>query len=72
MRGSLPPHRPRLALMSQGSLRGNGTWGFGRYKFQHEPIFYAHVAGQKDLWYGDKSQSTLWQENKPARRSWGR
>jgi ParB-like chromosome segregation protein Spo0J len=24
------------------------AWGFGRYKFQHEPIFYAHVAGEKD------------------------
>ena len=42
------------------------AWGFGRYKFQHEPIFYAHVAGERDPWYGDKSQSTLWQENKPA------
>jgi DNA modification methylase len=42
------------------------AWGFGRYKFQHEPVFYAHVAGQSDAWYGDKSQSTLWQENKPA------
>jgi DNA modification methylase len=42
------------------------AWGFGRYKFQHEPIFYCHVAGQKDRWYGNKSQSTLWQENKPA------
>jgi len=42
------------------------AWGFGRYKFQHEPIFYAHVGGQKDAWYGDKSQSTLWQEKKPA------
>jgi DNA modification methylase len=42
------------------------AWGFGRYKFQHEPLFYAHVAGQKDAWYGDKSQSTLWQEKKPA------
>ena len=42
------------------------AWGFGRYKFQHEPIFYAHVTGQKDSWYGDKSQSTLWQEKKPA------
>jgi DNA modification methylase len=40
-------------------------WGFGRYKFQHEPIFYCHVAGQTDAWYGDKTQSTLWQENKP-------
>ena len=42
------------------------AWGFGRYKFQHEPIFYCHVAGQSDPWYGDKSQSTLWQEQKPA------
>ena len=42
------------------------AWGFGRYKFQHEPIFYAHVAAQKDCWYGDKTQSTLWQEKKPA------
>jgi DNA modification methylase len=42
------------------------AWGFGRYKFQHEPIFYAHVAGAVDSWYGDLSQSTLWQESKPA------
>jgi DNA modification methylase len=42
------------------------AWGFGRHKFQHEPIFYCHVAGQKDTWYGDKSQSTLWEEKKPA------
>jgi DNA modification methylase len=42
------------------------AWGFGRYKFQHEPLFYAHVADQKDCWYGDKTQSTLWQEKKPA------
>ena len=42
------------------------AWGFGRYKFQDEPMFYAHVAGEKDPWYGDKSQSTLWEEKKPA------
>ncbi len=42
------------------------AWGFGRYKFQHEPLFYCHVSGEKDLWYGDRSQSTLWQENKPV------
>jgi len=42
------------------------AWGWGRYKFQHEPLFYCHVAGQKDPWYSDKSQSTLWQEKKPA------
>lgn len=42
------------------------AWGFGRYKFQHEPIFYCHIAGKTDAWFGDKSQSTLWEENKPA------
>jgi len=42
------------------------AWGFGRYKFQHEPIFYGHLADEKDLWFGDKSQSTLWQEKKPV------
>ena len=42
------------------------AWGHGRYKFQHEPIFYCHRAKQSDPWYGDKSQSTLWQEKKPA------
>jgi len=42
------------------------AWGHGRYKFQHEPIFYIHVAGESDSWYGDKSQSTLWEENKPS------
>jgi DNA modification methylase len=42
------------------------AWGFGRYKYRHEPLYYAHVAGQKDAWYGDKSQSTLWEEKKPA------
>jgi len=42
------------------------AWGFGRYKFQHEPIFYCHLTGQTDAWYGDKSQSTLWQEKKPV------
>src|ERR1035441_6481934 len=27
-------------------------------------IFYCHVAGQSDAWYGDKTQSTLWQDNR--------
>jgi DNA modification methylase len=42
------------------------AWGFGRYKYRHEPLFYCHLAGQKDAWYGDKTQSTVWEENKPA------
>jgi DNA modification methylase len=41
------------------------AWGFGRYKFQHEPIFYCHVAGQSDSWYGDKTQSTCGARRSP-------
>ena len=43
-----------------------GAFGFARYKFQHEPIFYVHVKGQSDAWYGDLTQTTVWQEKKPA------
>jgi DNA modification methylase len=41
-------------------------WGHGRYKYQHEPIFYCHRQGEVDAWYGDKSASTLWQFDKPS------
>jgi len=43
-----------------------GAFGFARYKFQHEPIFYCHVKGESDKWYGDLTQTTVWQEKKPA------
>ena len=29
-------------------------------------MFYCHVRGQTDAWYGDKSESTVWEEKKPA------
>ena len=54
----------RCATPSSGQkLRAFGFW---RYKFQHEPIFYCHVKGQSDKWYGDLTQTTVWQEKKPA------
>ena len=42
------------------------AWGFGRYKFQHEPMFYCYINGENDAWYGDKRQSTLWEIKKPS------
>lgn len=45
--------------------KNHHAWGFGRYKFQHEPIFYGHKKGESDSWYGDLTQSTLWEVNKP-------
>jgi hypothetical protein len=61
----------RAYVIADNKLAENAGWddnlrGFGRYKFRHEPLFYCHVAGQKDPWYGDKTQSTLWEEKKPA------
>ena len=43
-----------------------GAFGFARYKFQHEPIFYCHIAGESDNWYGDLTQTTVWHEKKPS------
>ncbi len=37
----------------------------GRYKTQHEPIYYAYRKGQVDAWYGDRAQSTVWPFDKP-------
>ena len=47
-------------------VKNSGAFGFARYKFQHEPIFYVHVEGESDKWYGDKTQTTVWMEKKPA------
>jgi len=43
------------------------AWGMGRYKYQHEPILYCYVKGKTDSWYGDKTQNTLWNVNKPSK-----
>jgi DNA modification methylase len=47
-------------------VKNTFAWGFGRYKFRHEPIFYAHIKDKPDNWYGDKTQNTVWEEKKPS------
>src|SRR5262249_27978366 len=42
------------------------AWGRGRYKYQHEPIYYCHHQGEVDAWYGDHTQSSLWAFDKPS------
>lgn len=37
--------------------KGHFAQSFARYKGQHEPIFYCHVKGQKDVWYGNNAQT---------------
>jgi DNA modification methylase len=47
-------------------VKNTFAWGFSRYKWRHEPIFYCYKEGKKDPWYDDKSQSTVWEEKKHA------
>jgi DNA modification methylase len=32
-----------------------------RYKAQHETVFYAHIRGQQEFWFGKRAQSSIWQ-----------
>ncbi|HVV69598.1 MAG TPA: DNA methyltransferase [Gammaproteobacteria bacterium] len=43
------------------------VFNYSRYKTQHEPILYCHRIGQKDVWYGDSKQSTLWCFDRPVK-----
>lgn len=39
---------------------------FGRYKHKHELLFYCHFKKERDPWYGDRKQTTIWEVPKPA------
>jgi hypothetical protein len=41
--------------------------GFGRHKFQHEPIFYYHVAEQKDAGMVTKRSRRSGRKRSPRR-----
>jgi DNA modification methylase len=45
--------------------------GRGDYHFQHEPCWYAVRKGGTSHWHGDRSQSTLWQIDKPHKSETG-
>lgn len=36
------------------------AFNFSQYKYKHEPGFYAFRTGQMPAWYGDRSQTTVW------------
>ena len=37
-----------------------------RFNFRHEPFFYCHVVGRTDEWFGDPSEDTVWEFDKPT------
>lgn len=66
---SLRAHVFREALLETGYLiRAELIWAksrpgfnFAHYKHKHEPIYYAVPSKGKVAWYGDNTQTTLWE-----------
>jgi DNA modification methylase len=40
--------------------------GHGDYHWQHELCFYGWREGHRAPWYGDRSQSTIWEIDRPS------
>lgn len=51
--------------------KNNHVIGRGNYHWQHEPCWYAVKSGAKAQWIGDRSQSTIWNIDKPAKSETG-
>ncbi|KOP64376.1 adenine methyltransferase [Bacillus sp. FJAT-18019] len=41
-------------------VKNAASFGWSQYRWQHEPVFYAHIKGGAPAWYGDRRQSTVW------------
>ncbi|WLR50045.1 DNA methyltransferase [Bacillus tianshenii] len=41
-------------------VKNAASYGWAQYRFQHEPVFYAHLKGKSPAWYGDRKQTTVW------------
>lgn len=39
--------------------------GYSDYQWQHEPVLYGFLQNGKHRWYSDRSQTTVWNFNKP-------
>ncbi|EKQ3639331.1 DNA modification methylase [Enterococcus faecalis] len=44
-------------------VKNNATFGWSQYRWQHEPVFYAYKKKQAPAWYGDRKQTTVWQDD---------
>lgn len=47
-------------------VKNSPTFGWSQYRFQHEPVFYAHLKGKAPAWYGDRKQTTVWKAGLPV------
>jgi len=44
-------------------VKNNATFGWSQYRWQHEPVFYAYKENEAPAWYGDRKQTTVWQDD---------
>lgn len=57
----------RMEIRSQCIWVKNApSFGWSQYRWQHEPVFYAHLRGKAPSWYGDRRQSTVWRAGLPG------
>lgn len=76
---SLKIHVVAESLIDTGfDLRASIIWaknqmaiGRGDYHWKHEPCWYAVRKGRKGHWTGDRSQTTVWDINKPSKSETG-
>lgn len=51
--------------------KNNMVIGRGDYHWKHEPCWYAVKKGKTSLWNGDRTQTTVWDIDKPMRSETG-
>lgn len=44
-------------------VKNNATFGWSQYRWQHEPVFYAHKSGKAPQWYGNRKQTSIWKDD---------
>lgn len=47
-------------------VKNAASFGWSQYRWQHEPVFYAHKQRKSPAWYGDRRQSTVWRAGLPS------
>jgi DNA modification methylase len=48
-------------------VKNAGTFGRSIYQWAHEPVLYGFRKGAGHKWYSDRSQTTVWNYNKPPK-----
>lgn len=44
-------------------VKNSATFGWSQYRWQHEPVFYAYKKNEAPAWYGNRKQTTVWQDD---------